>query len=64
MAAAVAHNDWEEVGVLAQTPPTKRRPGTCYKVAEHSVTFYGQGYRAGGGARQQSGPTTADGPGA
>src|SRR5262244_3588928 len=34
IAAAVAHNHWEEVGVLAQTPPTKHRPGTFYKVAE------------------------------
>jgi transposase len=46
IAEAVAHNDWEEVGVLAQTPPTKRRPGTCYKVAERSVTLYGKVYRA------------------
>jgi transposase len=38
MAEAVAHNDWEEVGVLAQTPPTKRRPGTFYNVAESRVT--------------------------
>src|SRR5919198_3743307 len=46
MAEAVAHNDWAEVGVLAQTPPTKRRPGTFYKVAERSVTLYGKVYRA------------------
>src|SRR5499433_841716 len=46
IAEAVAHNDWEEVGVLAQTPPTKRRPGTCYKVAEGEVTLYGKTYRA------------------
>src|SRR5215467_9809900 len=46
IAEAVAHNTWEEVGVLAQTPPTKRRPGTSYKVAQRSVTLYGQGYRA------------------
>jgi hypothetical protein len=32
--------------VLAQTPPTKHRPGTCYKVAEGSVTLYGKAYRA------------------
>jgi transposase len=25
---AVARNRWEEVGVLAQTPPTQHRPGT------------------------------------
>src|SRR5919204_1422685 len=43
---AVARNHWEEVGGLAQTPPTKHRPGTCYKVAEGSVTLYGKAYRA------------------
>ena len=46
IAEAVAHNHWEEVGVLAQTPPTKHRPGTFYKVAESSVTLYGKAYRA------------------
>jgi transposase len=46
IAEVVAHNQWEAVGVLAQTPPTKHRPGTCYKVAESSVTLYGQPYRA------------------
>jgi transposase len=46
IAEAVAANRWEEVGVLAQTPPTKHRPGTCYKVAESSVTLYGKAYRA------------------
>jgi hypothetical protein len=38
----VAHNAWEGVGVLAQMPPTKRRLGTFYKVAESSVTLYGK----------------------
>jgi transposase len=38
IAEAVAHNHWEEVGVLAQTPPTRRRPGTFYNVSESSVT--------------------------
>jgi transposase len=42
IAEAVAHNQWEAVGVLAQTPPTKHRPGTCYKVAEGEVTLYGK----------------------
>ena len=32
--------------MLAQTPPTKPRPGTFYKVAESGVTFYGKAYRA------------------
>ena len=42
----VARHQWEEVGVLAQTPPTKHRPGTFYKVAEGGVTLYGKTYRA------------------
>jgi transposase len=46
IAEAVARNQWEEVGVLAQTPPTRHRPGTCYKVAEDVVTLYGKTYRA------------------
>jgi transposase len=46
IAEAVAHNHWEVVGVLAQTPPTKHRPGTFYKVAEGEVTLYGKTYRA------------------
>src|SRR5215510_826007 len=43
---AVARNCWEEVGVVAQTPPTQHRPGTFYKVAEDVVTLYGKTYRA------------------
>jgi transposase len=46
IAEAVAHNHWEDVGVLTQTPSTKRRPGTFYKVAEARVTLYGKAYRA------------------
>jgi transposase len=46
IAEAVARNQWEEVGGLAQTPPTKHRPGTTYKVAEDVVTLYGKTYRA------------------
>jgi transposase len=42
IAEAVAHNAWEAVGVLAQTPPTTHRPGTFYKVAEGDVTLYGK----------------------
>jgi hypothetical protein len=34
------------VSVLAQTPPTRHRPKTFYKVAEGSVTLYGKAYRA------------------
>jgi transposase len=43
---AVARNQWEEVGVLAQTQPTKHRPGTFYKLAEDLVTLHGKTYRA------------------
>jgi hypothetical protein len=34
----VARNRWEEGGGLAQTPPTKHRPGTSYTVAEGEGT--------------------------
>jgi len=37
---AVARNPWEEVGGLAQTPPTKRRPGTSYNAS--SVPILGK----------------------
>ena len=42
----VAHNTWEDVGVLAHTKPTKHRPVTSYKVSEGEVTLYGTSYRA------------------
>jgi transposase len=43
---AVAHDAWEEVGALAQTKPTKKRPGTFYNVYEGAVTLDEQPYRA------------------
>src|SRR2546421_2105750 len=43
---AVAHNTWDEVGVLAHTKPTRQRPVTSYKVYESHVTLYGTAYRA------------------
>jgi transposase len=46
IAEALAHNRWEEVGVLAATKPTQHRPVASYKVAEGHVTLYGQAYRA------------------
>jgi hypothetical protein len=46
IAEAVAHDTWDEVGVLAHTKPTKHRPGASSKVAEGAVTLYGQAYRA------------------
>ena len=42
IAEAVAQNRWEAVGVLAQTPPTKPRPGALSQVAESGVTLYGK----------------------
>ena len=46
IAEAVARHPWEEVGGRAQTPPTRHRPGTFYKVAESRGTLYGQTSRA------------------
>ena len=46
IAEAVAHNAWEDVGVLAHTKPTKHRPATAYKASEGEVTLYGTAYRA------------------
>lgn len=46
IAEAVTHDQWDEVGIVAQTKPTKRRPATAYKVAEGTVTLYGKEYRA------------------
>jgi transposase len=43
---AVAHNTWEDVGVLAHTKPSKHRPVTSYKAYEGEVTLYGTPYRA------------------
>jgi transposase len=46
IAEAVAHNAWEDIGVLAHTKPTKHRPATAYKASEGEVTLYGTAYRA------------------
>src|SRR5262249_45404950 len=46
IAEAVAQDQWAEVGSVAQTKPTKRRPATSYKVSERTVTLYGHQYRA------------------
>jgi len=43
---AVAHQAWKEVGVLAQTKPTKNRPLASYKASESAVTLYGTSSRA------------------
>src|SRR5262245_3141124 len=46
IAEAVAHNAWEEVGVLAHTNPTKHRPVTSSKASEGEVTLDGTPSRA------------------
>jgi len=46
IAEAVAHDTWEEVGVLAHTQPTTHRAVAAYKVAEGEGTLYGPAYRA------------------
>ncbi len=46
IAEAVAQDQWEEVGIVAQTKPTKHRPAASYKVSERTVTLYGKNYRA------------------
>ena len=46
IAKVVAHNTWEEVGVLAHTKPTQHCPVTSSKAAEGEVTLYGTAYRA------------------
>jgi transposase len=43
---AVAHQAWQEVGVLAQTKPTQNRPLASYKASERAVTLYGMSDRA------------------
>jgi len=43
---AVAHDRWAEIGIVAQTKPTKHRPAASYKVYEGAVTLYGKAYRA------------------
>jgi transposase len=43
---AVGQQAWEEVGVLAETKPTKNRPVASYQAHESAVTLYGRPYRA------------------
>lgn len=43
---AVDKNEWEDVGVLAITEPTAKRPAAFYKAYETEVVLYGRKYRA------------------
>jgi len=42
---AVDQDCWDEVGVIAQTKPTKNRPTAFYKTYQSEVTLYGETYR-------------------
>jgi len=44
--AAIEADDWQELGRIAQTAPTKHRPGAYYRLHEGSVTIDGKAYRA------------------
>jgi transposase len=46
IAEAVAHNTWEECGVIAATQPTQPRPVTSSKASEGEVTLHGTSSRA------------------
>jgi transposase len=43
---AIEADAWIELGAIGQTPPTKNRPGACYRVHEGKVSLYGKDYRA------------------
>ena len=43
---AVKKNAWENVGVIAKTKPTAKRPAAYYKSHETEVTLYEETYRA------------------
>jgi len=43
---AVSKDAWEDIGVIAETKPTQKRPAAYYKSYETEVTLYGESYRA------------------
>jgi len=43
---AVEKDAWENVGIIAKTKPTAKRPAAYYKSYETEVTLYGETYRA------------------
>jgi transposase len=43
---AVRQDTWEEIGIIAETRPTKNRPGTYYRAYDTEVELYGKRYRA------------------
>jgi len=43
---AVKQDAWDEIGIIAETKPTRNRPGTHYRAYETEVELYGKRYRA------------------
>ncbi|HGY11592.1 MAG TPA: IS1634 family transposase, partial [Desulfobacterales bacterium] len=43
---AVQQNDWIDLGIIAETQATKKRPDAYYKVCDDTVELYGTLYRA------------------
>jgi transposase len=43
---AVKNDAWEQIGIIAETKPTKNRPGTSYRAYETEVELYEKTYRA------------------
>ena len=43
---AVDQDKWDDIGALAITPPTAKRPVAYYKVCENTVILHGREYRA------------------
>jgi transposase len=43
---AIENDQWEDLGVLSSTSPTKNRPATHYKAYETSILIDGRHYRA------------------
>ena len=43
---AVQKDSWKDIGVIAKTKPTKKRPAAYYRSYETEVTLYGEIYRA------------------
>ena len=43
---AVSKDAWEDIGVIAETKPTQKRPAAYYKSYETEVTLYDESYRA------------------
>lgn len=46
VADTVRKNNWVEVGVLAKTPETRKRPSARYRVSDQEVFIEGKRYRA------------------